>query len=117
MGTYSYNSKELNSGHGKYSIEILERFIKLTDEEKEIIKYHMGIYFTTEFVEYGEYTTHELTKVMHENPLVYIFQLSDDKAAKDKNDDLSKEMMNYLNKKYNVDNSKTFENYINTVFT
>lgn len=50
-----------HDGHAKRSLEILNKFIKLSDEERNIIKYHMGYYNTKEFSEYNaEYDLQEL---------------------------------------------------------
>lgn len=42
---YKFNQDEGKKGHGKYSVAIIEKFIKdLTDEERNCIRYHMGAY-------------------------------------------------------------------------
>ena len=43
-GRWVFNRFVGANGHAKYSIERIERFIKLTDLERDIIRYHMGMY-------------------------------------------------------------------------
>ena len=64
-------------GHALLSISRIEKFITLTDFEKEIIKYHMGYYGTTEFGSYGEYSIQELTYA-NNNPITKLFHWCDD---------------------------------------
>ena len=74
---YEYN-KSHPKGHSNLSIKIIEKFIKLTDLEKQIIKYHMGYYGTYEFSQKrGEYSLAELSKA-NENPLTKLFHWCDD---------------------------------------
>ena len=42
--SYKYNEKRVSYGHGAESCYIIEKFIKLTDEEKFAIRYHMGAF-------------------------------------------------------------------------
>lgn len=68
-------------GHGKLSVDILERYICLTDEEKLIIKYHMGIWGAIS--KYNkDYTIDELTAAIKENYLVQIFANADYEASR-----------------------------------
>jgi len=41
-------------GHGEKSVQMLSKFIELTDEERECIRWHMGAFCSPE--EWGEYT-------------------------------------------------------------
>ena len=47
-GTFSYNT-EADRRHAEKSIEILEQFIELTEEERLCIRYHMGAYRTEDW--------------------------------------------------------------------
>ena len=47
-GTYSYNA-EADRRHAEKSIEILRKFIDLTEEEELCIRYHMGAYKTEDW--------------------------------------------------------------------
>lgn len=51
---YSWN-KKTPKGHGQLSIDRIEKFIKLDDIEKLMIKFHMGIYGAYEFYEEGSW--------------------------------------------------------------
>lgn len=45
-GAYSYNTNMLLNGHGEKSIIMLQKYIKLTDEEIACIRWHMGAFET-----------------------------------------------------------------------
>jgi len=76
---YKFNFRYNGKGHATHSIERIERFIKLTDDEKDIITYHMGIYGTNEFNQKtGEYTFSELVEIWSRKKLVKIFYFCDD---------------------------------------
>jgi putative nucleotidyltransferase with HDIG domain len=78
---YSYNAK-IRNGHAKYSVELIEKYIKLTQEEKEIILYHMGMYGTKQFNTYsGEYDINTLVEVYNRNKLAKLFYFCDDMSA------------------------------------
>ena len=82
-GSYYYN-KSHPKGHSKLSIEIVERFVKLTQEEKEIIQFHMGPYGTYEFNtgwSKGEYSLREMTNAFNTNKLAKLFYFCDDMSA------------------------------------
>jgi len=80
---YSYSWNRMQPpGHAKLSIEILERYITLTPEEKEVIKYHMGMYSTIEFLgTKGEYNVKELVGVYNTNKVAKLFYFCDDMVA------------------------------------
>lgn len=43
-GKWQYKKGVDTSGHGQRSIDIIETFIKLNAQEKEMIRWHMGVY-------------------------------------------------------------------------
>ncbi len=53
-GTYKVNYDTRNLGHGDRSIELLSKFIDLTEEEKACISYHMGAYETSRWNGYDK---------------------------------------------------------------
>jgi len=55
---YKYNKKN-PKGHALLSIERIEKHIKLTDLEKLMITYHMGVYGLNEFYDEDDYQTGE----------------------------------------------------------
>lgn len=78
---FNWNPNNGN-GHALLSIQRLEKFIKLTDEEKNIIKYHMGMYGTKEFLGLaGEYTLQELTHYFNKDNKAKLFYFCDDMAS------------------------------------
>jgi hypothetical protein len=80
--TYRWNMKQ-PKGHSKLSLDIIEKHIKLTDLERTLIKYHMGMYGTYEFAgpEKGEYTLQELTINYNTNKLAKLFYFCDDMSS------------------------------------
>jgi len=75
-GGYTYNEKQ-KEGHAVLSIERIERWIKLTDREKKIIKYHMGLFG----IDKGEYTKDDLHNAIKNDACVQIFASSDMEAT------------------------------------
>ena len=73
---YKWNPSQ-PSGHALLSLERIKKFIKLTDTEEKIIKYHMGMYGTVEFNEKGEYILKELVGAFN-NRIVKLFYFCDD---------------------------------------
>lgn len=75
-------------GHAKLSIERIEKFFSMTELENDLIKFHMGFYGTTEFLEgdnslrKGEYSLVELATASNKNPAVSLFHWCDDFEAK-----------------------------------
>ena len=53
-GTYSYNEDKKEKGHGSLSVEIIEQYMPLTEEEKLCIRYHMGAFEVDDWKEYGK---------------------------------------------------------------
>ena len=82
-GNFSWNYSN-PKGHAVLSIERIEKFIELTDLEKDLIKFHMGVYGTHEFnTKYGgEYSLSELTSASNNNPVISLFHWCDDFDAK-----------------------------------
>ncbi len=71
----SVKTHPANTSHAKLSIEIIEKFIKLLPEERDIILYHMGLFGC-----YGktvEYTPLEMYSAIMKNPAVQIFAACD----------------------------------------
>jgi len=88
VGAYIKNENSISwnrnhpSGHAKLSIERIEKFIKLTEQEKSIILYHMGMYGTTEFGgPRGEYSIQEIVGCYNNNKLAKLFYFCDDMSA------------------------------------
>jgi 23S rRNA maturation-related 3'-5' exoribonuclease YhaM len=66
--------------HASLSIEIIEQFIELSDVEKDIILYHMGLFGC-----YGycvEYTPSDMYKAIARNPAVQVFAACDMEESK-----------------------------------
>lgn len=88
-GNISYNKDCVDKRHAEKSIDIIEKFIKLTQEEKEAIKYHMGIYWLPDYEDtYQEGMANEIKNYWNEfgsaikrYPLVYITHVADMKAT------------------------------------
>lgn len=78
---YKYNS-EHEKGHAKLSIKILEKFIVLTEDEKSMILYHMGIYSSTEFGAWqSEYNIAKLVDNFSKQKLCKLFAYCDDLSS------------------------------------
>ena len=84
---YTYNTEVAKKGHAKLSLERTKRFIKLTDLEEKMIRYHMGMYGTYEWAQSkglprdrGEYSLAELTSAF-QDPLVKLFYFCDDMTS------------------------------------
>ncbi len=75
------------NGHSVVSINKIKEFIKLSEQEEEIIKYHMGFYGSEEFVSYagygkGVYNIGELTQLYDKNNLALLFYFCDHMTTK-----------------------------------
>lgn len=86
-GGYTTN-KEHPAGHCSLSVKIIEQFIKLTDMEKQLISFHMGMYSSHEFMNLsnwsmgkGEYTIKELSDAWNENKVAKMFYFADEIAS------------------------------------
>ena len=81
---YTFNREVAKRGHAKLSLERTKRFIKLTELEEKMIKYHMGMYATYEWAhskglsrDRGEYSLAELAEAFND-PFVKLFSMCDD---------------------------------------
>jgi hypothetical protein len=68
-----------NKLHGCLSVQIAEQFIKLTDEERDVIKFHMGLFSCYGYVK--EYSAEELHDAISRFPSVQIFGACDMEEA------------------------------------
>lgn len=75
----SNKEHEANKLHGVLSVMILEEFIKLTPEEADIIKFHMGVFSILGYVK--EYTIEDLFESISKYPSVQIFAACDMEEA------------------------------------
>ena len=68
-----------NKGHAKQSVELIQRFIELTDEEEAIIRYHMGTFGTFDYNdnEVGEYKSLDMHRAVKRYASVQIFAACD----------------------------------------
>lgn len=73
----SQNSK----GHAILSLQRIKQYIKLTDEEEIIIKFHMGVYGTKAFNDNGEYTLMEMVNNYNINKIAKLFYFCDDMSS------------------------------------
>jgi hypothetical protein len=78
--SYIYNSSS-PKGHAKLSLERIKAYIKLTEIEEQVIKYHMGFYGTTEFSNKGEYSLRDMVEIYNLNKLCKLFYFCDDMSA------------------------------------
>ena len=78
---YTYFGSELRRGHGKYSVEILSKLLELSEQEKQIIRFHMGPYSAVEASRHGEFTMMELIEARNQDPLIALFHYADNIAA------------------------------------
>lgn len=75
---YSFNPQFKGAGHANLSIDIIEKYMKLLDLEKEIIRYHMGVYGTIEPI--AEYSLQDMINAFRDNRVKF-FHHCDEKAA------------------------------------
>ena len=66
--------KDFPKGHGKLSVSRIEEHIKLTQPEKDIIFFHMGLFG---IFEYREHDTLAIHKAIMRTPLVQVFAAID----------------------------------------
>ena len=75
-GTYNKNHPK---GHAALSLEIIEKFVVLSEFLRKAIKYHMGVYGTYEFnKDFGEYSLKELTDAWNKDPRIKFVHWCDD---------------------------------------
>lgn len=86
-GIYEYN-ENCPVGHSTLTLSILNNIqYPLTEQEQNLIKYHMGVYSTTEFnIKKSEYTIQNWTDAISVDPYVYLFHTADMIASKFKED-------------------------------
>jgi len=78
---YVYN-REHPKGHTLLSLRRILKFIELTKEEEEIIKFHMGPYGSKEFLGMkGEYFLKEMTNCYSTNKIAKLFYFCDDMCS------------------------------------
>lgn len=78
-GGYYWNSEQ-PKGHATLSIERIKLFVSMSSEEEDIIRYHMGLYGTKEFLgqDKGEYTLPELVDGWNRTKLAKLMHMCDD---------------------------------------
>lgn len=78
-----YWNKSQPKGHAALSIYRIEEFIELSELEKKMIQYHMGVYGLKEFDGKGEYTLREkgLANAWHHHPIVKVMYFCDELAT------------------------------------
>lgn len=79
-GSYKYDYSVLKRGHGKLSVERIEKFITLTEQERDAIRFHMNLFYAEETHESyytPEYTVRELQDSIKKYPLTQIFASCD----------------------------------------
>jgi len=70
------------NGHGLLSLQMIEKFIVLTKIEREIIRFHMGIYSSWEYDKtLGEFPIIQYVNITNEYPVIKLFNMADDISA------------------------------------
>ncbi len=80
---YTYNRAN-PKGHATLSIERISRFIKLTELEEKMIRFHMGVYGLKEFDDkMGEYPLRGggMANAWHHHPIVKVMYFCDELAT------------------------------------
>lgn len=80
--TYKWNDRA-PKGHGRLSIERVEKFIKLTEFERLAIRFHMGPWYSIQVMgtDKGEYTILELIDTWKKYPAVRFLYFADEAAT------------------------------------
>lgn len=78
---YKYN-KNHRKGHAELSIRILEKYMDITETEKDLIKYHMGTFGIINY-DFPEYTVEEWQEAIKKNYLVQVFASCDMESSKE----------------------------------
>lgn len=73
-GSFRWN-ENCEKGHSLKSIKIIKQFIKITEEEEEAIKFHMGAY------EKKEYTWSDMGESYNKYPMSYYAHVADMRSA------------------------------------
>lgn len=69
-------------GHAVLSLERISKFIVLTEKERNMIKYHMGIFATTDFnPKNGEFSAKELGDMQNKNYIITLMHMADNLVA------------------------------------
>lgn len=69
-------------GHGELSLKVLEPLIKLTPLQEDLIRFHMGVYYTREFSSLlNEYSLMELMEKYRAVPECKLFHICDELAT------------------------------------
>jgi len=79
--TYTWN-KDQPKGHGTLSVQRLSTFVDLTDLEVDLVKYHMGPWYTVQQWEKGDYALLQMTKAWSDKPSVRFLYFCDELATK-----------------------------------
>jgi putative nucleotidyltransferase with HDIG domain len=74
-----YNDADRDKRHGVLSVEMIEKFIKLTEEEREVIKCHMLLFSIFSYA--NEITVEELYNAIKVYPSVHVFSSCDNENA------------------------------------
>jgi hypothetical protein len=70
---YDYNENDLTLGHGEKSIYVIASFIRLTDVEAMMIRWHMGTYDSGDYMRYQKH--------IEKYPEVLLFHFADNFAT------------------------------------
>lgn len=84
-GDYRYNKDVIKQGHAKRSIDMIRKHMKLTAQEEQIIKFHMGHWMTREcslYADSAEYTHDEYVRAIRDDNTVVLFHFCDDESNK-----------------------------------
>ncbi len=76
-------NRDMEDGHAMLSLKRIEKFIKLTEMEEMIIRYHMGPYGTFEFlgIEKGEYSFQEMMSYWNKFKVVKVVYFCDEMSS------------------------------------
>jgi len=80
-GIYAWDPVIIKEGHAVRSLRLIAQSVKLSDQEKNIIYYHMGLYEACSVYERA-YTVGEFNLATKEDPLILLFHHADDQANK-----------------------------------
>lgn len=80
---YEYNQNCFNMGHAAASLQILYKFIMLTDEEAQAIYWHMGAFDTSQYSTVGQlseaYSQNTLALALHRADMLATHVVENDK--------------------------------------
>lgn len=72
---WKYN-EDARPGHGEKSVRFIEKYMRLTEDEAEAIRWHMGAFDAA-----ARFDTRDLNKVWNTNPLALMLHIADMQAA------------------------------------